>query len=130
GPPPPPYSQNLPSINAATSNSHSPYPPMLPPPGSSAAPPQPTLAAPQQPPSTSSASVSIGYAPTPVSTVGGGMMDSILDYYYPSVWSTSLGGDDVVAFLVDGSFEQGQSIPPSEVGSPSGWLNAIWNDFP
>lgn len=129
GPPPPPYSQNLPPINAATANSHSPYPPMLPPPGSSAAAPPPTLATPQQQPSTSSASM--GYAPTPVSTAGGGgMMDSILDYYYPSIWSTSLSGDDVVAFLADGSFEQGHAIPPSEVGSPSGWLNAVWNDFP
>jgi hypothetical protein len=72
----------------------------------------------------------MGYAPTPVSTAGAGMMDSILDYYYPSIWSTSLGGDDVVAFLADGSFEQGHTIPISEVGSPTGWLNAVWNEFP
>ncbi|EED22139.1 C6 transcription factor, putative [Talaromyces stipitatus ATCC 10500] len=119
GPPPPPYSQNLPPINAATQNNHSPYPPMLPPPGSSAVP--------QQQPSTST---SLGYAPTPVSTANGsGMLDSILDYYYPAIWSSSLGGDDVLSFLSDGTLEQGHIITNSEVGSPSGWLNAIWNDF-
>lgn len=116
GPPPPPYSQSLPPINA-TSNSHSPYPPMLPLPGSASA---SSSGVTQQ-------SSAMGYAPTPTPTTT--IMDTITDHYWPGLWSTSLGGDDVVAFLADGNFEQGQSIPSSEVGYPTGWLSALWNDL-
>jgi hypothetical protein len=109
GHPPPPYSQSLPPINA-TANTNptllSYPPPMLPLPGAGPGPgsaPGPT------------------YAPTPT---------SMTEYSsYPATWSTSLGGDDVVAFLADGSFEQGQPIPSSEVGYLTGWLSAVWNDL-
>jgi hypothetical protein len=46
-----------------------------------------------------------------------------------SMWSTSLGGDDVVAFLDGGSFEQWQSISESEIGCPTGWLSTVWHDL-
>jgi hypothetical protein len=45
------------------------------------------------------------------------------------MWSASLGGDDVVAFLDGGSYEQWQSISNCEVGYPTGWLSAVWNDL-
>lgn len=57
------------------------------------------------------------------------MIDSILDYYLSTVWSISLGGDDVIALLADHNYEQRQTIQNSEVGHSSGWLNVIWNDF-
>lgn len=46
-----------------------------------------------------------------------------------SMWTASLGGDDVVAFLDGGSCEQWPSITNSEVGYPTGWLSAVWNDL-
>jgi hypothetical protein len=90
-PPPPPYSQSLPRINATAQHGFT----MLPPPGSVAYPTSPAL------------------------------VDEV-DY---SMWSASLGGDDVVAFLDGGSYEQWPSISNCEVGYPTGWLSAVWNDL-
>lgn len=44
--------------------------------------------------------------------------------------SVSLGGDDVVAFLDGGSYEQWPSFTDSEVGHTTGWLSAVWNQLP
>lgn len=41
-----------------------------------------------------------------------------------AVWSTSLGGDDVVAFL--GGCEERFGTGASEVGVPGGWLSTVW----
>jgi hypothetical protein len=46
-----------------------------------------------------------------------------------AMWSTSLGGDDVVAFLEGCDYDQLSSMMPSEVGIPAGWLSTVWNDF-
>ncbi|KAJ5123587.1 Transcription factor [Penicillium atrosanguineum] len=88
--PPPPYSQSLPPINAATSV------PVLPPPGS----------------------VTLAPSPPLTSTEGPDL----------SVLSTSLGGDDVLAFL-DGSEWSMSLNAPSEIGIPAGWLSTVWTSF-
>lgn len=91
--PPPPYSQSLPSINAATSHGM----PLLPPPGS----------------------VSHPAASPPA-----------LDYG-DQMWSTSLGGDDVLAFLEGSEWDRTSmsTMSPSEVGVPTGWLSTVWGTF-
>ncbi|KAL4927004.1 putative C6 transcription factor [Aspergillus undulatus] len=43
-----------------------------------------------------------------------------------SLWSTSLGGDDVLAFLEGTEYAQSQSPVLSE---GSGWLHTVWADF-
>ena len=43
--------------------------------------------------------------------------------------STSLGGDDVMAFLDGGDWSQLSLIQPSEVGIPTGWLSTVWSSF-
>ncbi|KAJ6141595.1 hypothetical protein N7470_009985 [Penicillium chermesinum] len=92
--PPPPYSQSLPPISAATSHSI----PVLPPPG-----PVTQL------------------APSPPLTSIDGPDTSLL--------STSLGGDDVLAFLDGGDWTQLSMLQPSEVGIPTGWLSTVWAPF-
>ncbi|KAL2006318.1 hypothetical protein VTN00DRAFT_9972 [Thermoascus crustaceus] len=92
-PPPPPYSQSLPPINAAAQHGFS----MLPPPGS----------------------VSYPAASAPTTLDGG---DN-------TMWSASLGGDDVLAFLDGCSYEQWPSISTSGVGIPTGWLSTVWAEF-
>ena len=42
------------------------------------------------------------------------------------ILSTSLGGDDVLAFLDGGEWAQLSFNQPSEVGIPTGWLSAVW----
>ncbi|KAL4958015.1 fungal-specific transcription factor domain-containing protein [Aspergillus filifer] len=44
-----------------------------------------------------------------------------------SIWSTSLGGDDVLAFLEGADYTQSQSPVLSE--GTTGWLNTVWTDF-
>lgn len=92
--PPPPYSQSLPPISAATSHSM----PVLPPPG-----PVTQL------------------APSPPLTSTEGPDTSLM--------STSLGGDDVLAFLDGGDWTQFAMMQPSEVGIPTGWLSTVWAQF-
>lgn len=46
-----------------------------------------------------------------------------------SLMSTSLGGDDVMAFLDGGDWAQLSMIQPSEVGIPTGWLSTVWTTF-
>ncbi|KAH1332985.1 hypothetical protein KXW19_003810 [Aspergillus fumigatus] len=46
-----------------------------------------------------------------------------------AMWSTSLGGDDVVAFLEGCDYDQLSSMMPSEVGIPTGWLSTVWSEF-
>ncbi|KAI9373576.1 fungal-specific transcription factor domain-containing protein [Aspergillus egyptiacus] len=48
---------------------------------------------------------------------------------YNNLWATSLGGDDVVAFLEGNECTQPLGMAPSEVGVPTGWLNAIWTEL-
>lgn len=91
---PPPYSQSLPPITAATPQSV----PLLPPPGSV------TQLAPS-PPLTSS------------------------ECPDTSLMSTSLGGDDVLAFLDGCEWSQLALNQPSEVGIPTGWLSTVWAQF-
>ncbi|OJJ30632.1 hypothetical protein ASPWEDRAFT_46245 [Aspergillus wentii DTO 134E9] len=45
------------------------------------------------------------------------------------MWSTSLGGDDVLAFLEGCECDQWSGMVPSEVGIPAGWLSAVWGEF-
>lgn len=92
--PPPPYSQSLPPITGATSQSV----PVLPPPGAV------TQLAPS-PPLTSS------------------------ECPDTSLMSTSLGGDDVLAFLDGCEWSQLALNQPSEVGIPTGWLSTVWTQF-
>ncbi|PWY82147.1 hypothetical protein BO70DRAFT_387247 [Aspergillus heteromorphus CBS 117.55] len=95
--PPPPYSQSLPPINAATSHTL----PLLPPPGS------------------------VGHpGASPPVTVDG--LDSVNSN---GLWSTSLGGDDVLAFLEGSEYDQLPAMVPSEVGVPAGWLSTVWTEF-
>jgi len=89
--PPTPYTQSLPSINAATQSV-----PVLPPPGP------------------------VGLAPSPPLTSTEGPDTSLL--------STSLGGDDVLAFLDGGEWSLPLNVP-SEIGIPAGWLSAVWTQF-
>ncbi|CAG8079577.1 unnamed protein product [Penicillium olsonii] len=92
--PPPPYSQSLPPITAATSHAI----PVLPPPGTV------TQLAP---------------SPPLTSTEGPD----------PSMLSTSLGGDDVLAFLDGCEWSQLSMLAPSEIGIPAGWLSTVWGQF-
>ncbi|KAJ5179855.1 hypothetical protein N7492_003065 [Penicillium capsulatum] len=92
--PPPPYSQSLPPITAATPQSV----PVLPPPGSVTQ-----------------------LAPSPPLTSTEGPDTSLM--------STSLGGDDVMAFLDGCEWPQLALTQPSEVGIPAGWLSTVWSQF-
>ena len=62
-----------------------------------------------------------GYTSTPASMTFEGA-DSHL-------YSTSLGGDDVIAFVDGGSCNQWSTMTNSEVGHPTGWLSSVWNDY-
>jgi hypothetical protein len=46
-----------------------------------------------------------------------------------SLLSTSLGGDDVLAFLDGCEWAQFSMTAPSEVGIPAGWLSTVWAQF-
>lgn len=46
-----------------------------------------------------------------------------------AVWSTGLGGDDVVAFLEGCEWERLGGIGASEVGFPGGWLSTVWGEW-
>jgi hypothetical protein len=48
---------------------------------------------------------------------------------FNSLWATSLGGDDVLAFLDGSEYTQLPGTMPSEVGVPAGWLNTVWTEF-
>ncbi|KAL2866444.1 putative C6 transcription factor [Aspergillus lucknowensis] len=48
---------------------------------------------------------------------------------FNSLWATSLGGDDVLAFLDGTEYAQAPGTMPSEVGIPAGWLNTVWTEF-
>ncbi|KAL4896214.1 hypothetical protein BDV59DRAFT_172311 [Aspergillus ambiguus] len=96
-PPPPPYSQSLPPINATASHGL----PLLPLPGS------------------------VGHpGASPPMTVDG--MDHMAAH---SLWSTSLGGDDVLAFLEGCEYEQLPATMSLEMGAPAGWLSTVWTEF-
>lgn len=135
GPPPPPsYGHSLPPIN---SSSAPPPPthnyPRLPPPSTVAAPPSsastsssssggnspPALAttATSSHPLTSATSI-----PTPGPTAGSLSSSS-------TIWTASLGGDDVVAFIEGSTCDTWSNLTDSEVGYPSGWLSAVWSDL-
>ncbi|KAL3467396.1 fungal-specific transcription factor domain-containing protein [Aspergillus heterothallicus] len=48
---------------------------------------------------------------------------------FNSLWATSLGGDDVLAFLDGSEYNQLPGTMPSEVGVPAGWLSTVWSEF-
>ncbi|KAL2817362.1 fungal-specific transcription factor domain-containing protein [Aspergillus granulosus] len=48
---------------------------------------------------------------------------------FNSLWATSLGGDDVLAFLDGSEYSQSPGTMPSEVGIPAGWLSTVWAEF-
>jgi hypothetical protein len=48
---------------------------------------------------------------------------------FNSLWATSLGGDDVLAFLDGSEYTQLPGTMPSAVGVPAGWLNTVWTEF-
>lgn len=81
------------------------------------------------PPINSTTSHSFPMLPPPGSVSYGGASSNNHDASDYPMWSTSLGGDDVVAFLDGGSFEQWQSISDSEIGYPTGWLSTVWHDL-
>lgn len=62
-----------------------------------------------------------GLAPSPPLTSTEGPDTSLL--------STSLGGDDVLAFLDGCEWAQISLNAPSEVGIPAGWLSTVWAQF-
>lgn len=62
-----------------------------------------------------------GLAPSPPLTTADGPDTSLL--------STSLGGDDVLAFLDGCEWAQLSFNGPSEVGIPAGWLSTVWGQF-
>ncbi|KKZ60117.1 hypothetical protein EMCG_05142 [[Emmonsia] crescens] len=101
-PPPPPYSQSLPSINAAAQHGFS-MPPL---PG---APPfrltPPRLDAP----------------PRPYSACSGNTSSS------PG-WMSCLGGDDILIFIEGGSQDQWPSSITSSQGLTNGWLSTVWSE--
>ncbi|KAJ5545247.1 Transcription factor [Penicillium sp. DV-2018c] len=43
--------------------------------------------------------------------------------------STSLSGDDVIAFLDGCEWTQLSMLAPSEIGIPAGWLSTVWSPF-
>ncbi|PLN79594.1 fungal-specific transcription factor domain-domain-containing protein [Aspergillus taichungensis] len=47
----------------------------------------------------------------------------------PGLWSTSLGGEDVLAFLEGCDYDQLPSPTASELGLPMGWLSTVWTEF-
>ncbi|PKY02989.1 hypothetical protein P168DRAFT_297892 [Aspergillus campestris IBT 28561] len=47
----------------------------------------------------------------------------------PGLWSTSLGGEDVLAFLEGCDYDQLPSPTASELGLPTGWLSTVWTEF-
>ncbi|KAJ5195306.1 Transcription factor [Penicillium cinerascens] len=63
---------------------------------------------------------SVGLAPSPPLTSSEGPDSTLL--------STSLGGDDVLAFLDGGEWSASLNCP-SEIGIPAGWLSAVWTQF-
>ncbi|KAL4885276.1 fungal-specific transcription factor domain-containing protein [Aspergillus karnatakaensis] len=69
----------------------------------------------------------------PPGSVGhpGASPPATLDGYdsYNSLWATSLGGDDVLAFLEGSEYAQSPGMLPSEVGVPAGWLSTVWAEF-
>lgn len=62
-----------------------------------------------------------GLAPSPPLTSTEGADTSLL--------STSLGGDDVLAFLDGCEWPQLSLNAPSELGIPAGWLSTLWTQF-
>ncbi|KAL4874105.1 hypothetical protein BDV12DRAFT_181954 [Aspergillus spectabilis] len=48
---------------------------------------------------------------------------------FNNLWATSLGGDDVLAFLGGSEYAQSPGMMPSEVGVPAGWLSTVWAEF-
>jgi hypothetical protein len=108
-PPPPPYSQSLPSLNAAAQHGFS-MPPLP-----SSAPLQAHHPSRITPPPRSDCT------PRPP-TADLGTPGSDL------TWMSSLGGDDVIAFIGGDSCDQWLPDAPffSKVGVPSGWLGTIW----
>ncbi|KAK2766791.1 hypothetical protein FQN54_006105 [Arachnomyces sp. PD_36] len=98
-PAPPPYTQSLPSINAATQQHGFPIPPL---PASASAPFQmPSL-------------LQNDAVPTALSS------SSLL--HGDDGISVSMGGDDVLAFVEGSSYEQWG-------GNTGGWLSAVWSDI-
>ncbi|PGG95718.1 hypothetical protein AJ79_09909 [Helicocarpus griseus UAMH5409] len=99
-PPPPPYSQSLPSISAATPQVFS-MPPLSGPPPFRLTPPR--LDAP----------------PRPLSTEGSSN----------PAWMNSLSGDDVLVFVEGGSLDQWPSSITSSHKLTGGWLSTVWSDL-
>ena len=100
----PAYSHSLPPINATTSHNL----PLLPPPGSVNYPTGNTSAA---------------AAASPPMTVDGG------DGIPSTLFSTCLGGDDVLTFLEGSDIEQWPATVQCELRSPAGWLHVVWADL-
>ncbi|KAK6837426.1 hypothetical protein RU639_001034 [Aspergillus parasiticus] len=63
-------------------------------------------------------------AASPPATIDG--MDSFTSN---SMWSTSLGGEDVLAFLEGCEYDQIPGIMPSDNGLSSSWLSTVWTEF-
>jgi hypothetical protein len=97
--PPPPYSQSLPSINTAAQHGF-PIPPL------SASP--------------------FNFTHPRLDSVSRSLP---LDSANSQVWYGCLGGDDVLAFIEGGSYEQWPSVTSSHVGVASGWLSAVWGEY-
>ncbi|OJD12459.1 hypothetical protein AJ78_06955 [Emergomyces pasteurianus Ep9510] len=103
-PPPPPYSQSLPSLNAAAQHSFS-MPPL---PG---APPPFRLTPPR-----------LDAPPRPFSASSGNFSSS------SPAWMRCLGGDDVLIFVEGGAQDQWPSPITSSHGLTNGWLSTVWSE--
>lgn len=106
GPSRQPYSHSLPPINAATTSHNL---PLLPPPGSVNY-------------TTGNAAAAAAAASPPMTVDGGDSIPSAL-------FSTCLGGDDVLAFLEGSDIEQWPAMVQCEMRSPAGWLHAVWGEL-
>lgn len=140
GPPPPPsYGHSLPPINSSSAPPPPPHNyPRLPPPSTVAA--GAGAGAPPGSGSTSSSSSSSsngGNSPPALATTTASSHPLPTTTTIPtpgptassSLWTISLGGDDVVAFIEGGTCDTWSNLTDSEVGYPSGWLAAVWNDL-
>ncbi|TPX26364.1 hypothetical protein DIZ76_011826 [Coccidioides immitis] len=120
-PPPPPYSQSLPALNAAAQQNF-PMPPLA-----TTQPPPPPPHLPLQlhqhhprltPPRLLDGAASRIMSPVPP------------DPGTSTVWTSSLGGDDVIAFVEGEGLEKwATSSATPHVGVQGGWLATIWDGY-
>ncbi|KUM55622.1 hypothetical protein ACN42_g11625, partial [Penicillium freii] len=83
------------------------------------------------PPINAAASHTIPVLPPPGSVTQLAPSPPLTSTEFPdsNLLSTSLGGDDVLAFLDGSEWGQLSMLAPSEIGIPAGWLSTVWSPF-